>query len=75
MRNSVGGFGFQHRGKPATLRDIDDLLLRHSAHGAEAVLGRGKSHHRIEGLAEHAPVRTDDRKLMHRKTRRTLHDP
>ena len=75
IRNSVGRFGLQHRGKPATLRDVDDLFLRNPAQGAETVLGRRKSHHRIEGLAEDAAVRTDDRKFMHRKARRPLHHP
>ena len=68
-------FRLQHRSKPAALRDIDDLFLRNPAHGAEAILGRGKTHHRIKGLAEDAPVRTDDRKLMHRKTCRRSAPP
>ena len=65
----------EHGGKPAPLRDIDDLLLGDAAYGAEAVLGRGEPHHRIERLAEHAPVRVDHRELVHGKPRRRLHHP
>ena len=68
-------FGLEHRGKPTALRDIDDLLLRNPAHRAEAVLGRGKPHHRIKRLAKDATVRAENRKFVHRKTRRTLNHP
>ena len=68
-------FRLQHRGKSAALRDIDDLFLRNPTHGAEAILGRDKTHHRIKWLAEDAPVWTDNRKLMHRKTCHRLHHP
>ena len=63
-------FRLEHRGQAAALRDVDDLLLRDAAHGAEAVLGRGKTHDGIERFAEDAAVGADDRKLVHRKTRR-----
>src|ERR1043166_10083860 len=64
--------GLEQGGKPTPLGNIDDLLLRNPAHRAKPVLGRGKTHHRVERFREHTATRTHNGEFMHGNARGQL---
>ena len=59
----------------AVLGHVDHVLLRHAAHGAEPVVGRGKAHHHIKRLVEHAPLGADHGEFGDGQLGRALQHP